>query len=392
MKAVYLDNGATSFPKAPGVAESMSNYLINIGCNINRGTYETSFEAENVVFETRELICTLFNFDKPENVVFTKNITESLNVLIKGLLKEGDHVILSSMEHNAVMRPIHSLLTNGIQFSRVTCNALGELNPEDLKTHIKSNTKAVIMTHASNVCGTILPLEEIGDICKKEGLFFIIDSAQTAGFLDIDYKKLKADAIAFTGHKSLLGPQGIGGFIINDKLVNTISSLIEGGTGSLSEYEIQPNYMPDKFEAGTMNIPGIYGLNTSLKYILDLGTPSIREKELYLLSKFIQEIKNMDQVKIIGKQETHGRTGLVSLAFPSYDHAQISYMLYKDFGIMTRCGLHCAPFAHKTLNTFPDGTVRFSFSHFNTVEEINYTIDCIHKIIKNLPPNYNSAK
>ncbi|MCT4618456.1 MAG: aminotransferase class V-fold PLP-dependent enzyme [Marinisporobacter sp.] len=379
MKEIYLDNGATSFPKAPEVAESMVNYLKTIGCNINRGAYTSSFEAENIVFETRELFCELFRFDKSENVVFTKNITESLNVLIKGVLRKNDHVIVSSMEHNAVMRPIHALEDAGITFSRVPCDELGQLNAEDIKQYITPNTKAVVMTHASNVCGTVLPLEEIGKICKKHGVYFIVDTAQTAGFLEIDYKKLGADAIAFTGHKGLLGPQGIGGFIINDALAEYMNPLIEGGTGSLSEYEKQPCYMPDKFEAGTMNIPGIYGLNTALKYILKTGIDAIREKELFLVKRFLEKLKNIPDIRIIGKKDIEGRTAVVSIDLPKYDNGQISYRLYKEFGIMTRCGLHCAPSAHKTLKTFPDGTVRFSFSHFNTEEEVDFTIDSIYK-------------
>lgn len=382
MNSVYLDNAATSFPKAIGVSKSISNYLDNVGCNVNRGAYTSSFEAENVVFETRELICKLFNFDKEENVVFTKNITESLNILIKGLIKKGDHVIVSSMEHNAVMRPINSLTKKGVEFSRVQCSVFGELNASDLIKHIKPNTKAVIMTHASNVCGTILNLEEVGRICRENDIFFIIDSAQTAGFLNLDYKKLSADAIAFTGHKSLLGPQGIGGFVVSDKLVDQMTTFIEGGTGSLSEYEIHPDYMPDKFEAGTLNIPGIYGLNASLKYLFEEGIDSIREKELNLLNTFLERVNNIENIKLIGKSGIKGRTALASIDFKEYDNAAISYNLCKNFGIMTRCGLHCAPFAHKTLGTFPSGTIRFSLSHFNTMNEVNYTIDSINKCLK----------
>lgn len=384
MNSVYFDNAATSFPKAIGVSKSISNYLDNIGCNINRGAYSSSFEAENIVFETRELICKLFNFDKEENVVFTKNVTESLNILIKGLIKKGDHVIVSSMEHNAVMRPINSLAKKGVEFSRVKCSVFGELNTSDLIKYIKPNTKAVIMTHASNVCGTILNLKEVGKICRDNNILFIIDSAQTAGFLDVDYKKLNADAIAFTGHKSLLGPQGIGGFIVNDKLVDRMSTFIEGGTGSLSEYEIHPEYMPDKFEAGTLNIPGIYGLNASLKYLFEEGIDSIREKELTLLNVFLEKVNNIENIKLIGKNGIEERTALASIDFKEYDNAAISYKLYKDFDIMTRCGLHCAPVAHKTLGTFPNGTVRFSFSHFNTIDEVNYTIDSINKCLKEI--------
>lgn len=382
MGKIYLDNGATSFPKAPGVSESITDYLTNIGCNINRGAYESSFMAENIVYETRELLCELFNYHKPENVIFTKNITESLNVLIKGLCREDAHIIVSSMEHNAVMRPLNFLKNIGLEYTKIECNEEGVLDSKDILKHIKENTKAVIMTHASNVCGTILKLEEVGRICNENGIIFIIDTAQTAGFCKVDYDALKADAIAFTGHKGLLGPQGIGGFIINEKLVEKMNTFIEGGTGSLSEYEIQPEYMPDKFEAGTMNIPGIYGLNAALKYIFKEGINSIKEKELYLLESFLNQVSDIQDIRIIGKRTLQERTALVSLDFPNHDNGEISYRLYKEFGIMTRCGLHCAPSAHKTLKTFPSGTVRFSFSHFNTLSEVNYTVNSIKKCVK----------
>lgn len=382
MNLVYLDNGATSFPKAAGVAESMSNYILNVGCNVNRGVYSGAHEAQKVLFETRELICDLFNFDKTENVVFTKNITESLNVIIKGLLNPGDHVLVSSMEHNAVMRPLSSLKKNGVEFSRIQCNNHGSLDSSIIEQSIRPNTKAIIMTHASNVCGTILPLVEIGEICKKNNLFFIIDSAQTAGFLDIDYKKLNADAIAFTGHKGLLGPQGMGGFIINDDLASVVAPLIEGGTGSMSNSEDQPNYMPDKFEAGTMNLPGIFGLNASLKYLKEIGIKEIRETELLLAKRFIDKVNSMENVKIAGINGVEGRTAVVSLDFQNFDNSEIAFTLSNDFCIMTRCGLHCAPSAHMTLNTFPQGTVRFSFSHFNTEAQVDYAIDSINKSIK----------
>lgn len=380
MKYTYLDNGATSYPKAPGVAENMSDYILNIGTNVGRGAYDLSYKAENIVYETRELICQLFNFNKPENVIFTKNITESMNVLIKGLLKEGDHVIVSSMEHNAVMRPLNSL-KDKVEFTKVKCNILGELEIENVISSIKPNTKAIIMSHASNVCGTILELEKVGQICKDNNIFFIIDSAQTAGFLDIDFQKLNADAIGFTGHKSLLGPQGIGGFIVNDKMVNEMNTIIEGGTGSLSDSEIQPDYMPDKFESGTLNIPGIYGLHTSLKYLLDYGLNNIRENEIQLLDKFLEGISKINNIKPIGKRTPNGRTAVVSIDFIHNDNGLVAHELSKEYNIMTRSGLHCAPSAHKTLGTFPQGTVRFSLSHFTTLKEIEYSIDCINNIV-----------
>ncbi len=380
MKYVYLDNGATSFPKAPGVAESISDYILNVGTNVNRGAYSSSYNAENIVYETRELLCELFKFNKPENVIFTKNITESMNVLIKGLLKENNHVIVSSMEHNAVMRPLNSL--KNVEYTKVICDETGQLNIEDVEKAIKTNTKAIIMTHASNVCGTILDLEKVGQLCKKHNLFFIIDSAQTAGYLNLDFQKLNADAIGFTGHKSLLGPQGIGGFIVNDRINKEMTTLIQGGTGSLSDTEIQPDYMPDKFEAGTLNIPGIYGLNAALKYLLKIGVKSIQENETKLLDKFLNGVLNIENIKVIGKTTTNNRTGILSIDFIKDDNGMISHELSKEYGIMTRSGMHCAPSAHKTLGTFPQGTVRFSVSHFTTMEEIDYTIDCINKIVK----------
>lgn len=380
MKELYMDNGATSFPKAPGVAESVFKYLTHIGANINRGSYSNSFEAENVVFETRELLCTLFGFDKPENVVFTKNITESLNVLIKGLFKSGDHVIVSSMEHNAVMRPLSALEEKGVTFSRVLCKNDGSMDYKELLPLILPNTKGVVMTHASNVCGTILNLKEVGRICKEKDLRFIVDTAQTAGAIKIDFDDLCADAIAFTGHKGLLGPQGIGGFLVRDDLADELSTFIEGGTGSLSDTEIQPSYMPDKFEAGTPNVPGIYGLNASLKYLQKVGILEIYEKEMQLMSVFLERLMNMPDIGIIGKKNTEGRTGIISIDFKTQDNAEMAHRLSSEFGIMTRSGMHCAPSAHKTLGTFPRGTVRFGLSHFLEEADILYVVDLLSKL------------
>ncbi|HZH94211.1 MAG TPA: aminotransferase class V-fold PLP-dependent enzyme [Tissierellaceae bacterium] len=381
MKRVYLDNGATSFPKAPGVAEAMMDYIVNNGANVGRGIYETSFHAENIVFDTREKLAKLFNFKDPANVVFTKNITESLNIVLKGLLREDDHVIVSSMEHNAVMRPLNSLGKRGVTFSRVQCNQVGELNPEDILGQIKSSTRAIVMTHASNVCGTILDLEEVGKICRENGLIFIVDAAQTAGFMDVDYNGLNADVIAFTGHKSLLGPQGMGGFAIGEDLARDIDTFMEGGTGSLSDKEIQPEYMPDKLEAGTPNIPGIFGLNAALNYLEERGIENLRKVEMNLVQEFLDGLKKIEGIEIIGKKSITGRTGVVSTDFPGRDNADISFRLNEEYGIATRCGMHCAPSAHETLKTFPRGTVRFSFSHFNTREEVEYTLEAIKKLV-----------
>lgn len=382
MKRVYLDNAATAYPKAPGVGDAMKHFVDDIGCNVKRGVYKSSLSAEEVVFETRELICRFFNFDKPENVVFTMNITQSLNFILKGLLRPGDHCIVSSMEHNAVMRPLMQLAETGVEFSRVQCDTFGRLDVKDISGHIKDNTKAVIMTHASNVCGTVLPLFEVGEICRDKGLLFIIDSAQSAGVLKVDYKQLNADAIAFTGHKGLLGPQGIGGFMISDRMAKEMNTLVAGGTGSVSEKEEQPEYMPDKFEPGTPNLPGIFGLNAALKYVEGIGIENIWSKEMILAKSFINEVINIKDIVAAGLEDIMGRTGVVSLDFTDRDNGEIAYELDKSYGIMTRCGLHCAPSAHKTIGTFPHGTVRFSFSHFNTADQIRYAVDAINKILK----------
>lgn len=382
MKKVYLDNGATSYPKAPGVADIMFNYIVNIGCNINRGGYKSAYSAAEVVLDTRESLCRLFNFKDSKNVIFTQNITQSLNFIIKGFLKPGDHCVVTSMEHNAVMRPIVQLVKNGVEFSRVQCDSKGILEPKDLLKHIKDNTKAVIITHASNVCGTILPIKDIGRICKENGIKFVVDSAQTAGSVLVDMEDMAIDALAFTGHKGLLGPQGIGGFIVTDEMSELMEPLISGGTGSMSDSEEVPPFMPDKFECGTINIPGVFGLNAALKYIEKEGIENIRKRELELTNLFINGIKDIDKAMLVGIDGIAGRTAVVSIDCINRDNAEVSYLLDKDYGIMTRCGLHCAPSAHKTLDTFPQGTVRFSFSHFNTQNEIEYAIDALNKILK----------
>lgn len=384
MKRIYLDSGATSYPKAPGVGDALKRFIDDIGSNVNRSGYTGSLAAEEIVFETREMLGRLFNFDLSANIIFTMNITYGLNFLLKGLLKPGHHCIVSSMEHNAVMRPLMQLKEKGVEFSRVMCDEAGRLDPAKLYNHIKPNTKAVIVTHASNVCGTVLPVGEIGRICEEKGLIFIIDTAQTAGILDIDFKKLKADAIAFTGHKGLLGPQGVGGFLITEKIARSMDALISGGTGSLSEYEQQPPYMPDKFEAGTLNLPGIYGLHAALGYIEEIGTDAIREKELQLTGMLLEGLYSIKGVHIAGLKKPSGRTAVVSADFKGLDNADVAYRLDRYYSIKTRCGLHCAPSAHRTLNTFPRGTVRFSPGHFNTKEDIETTLFSVNEILKDL--------
>lgn len=382
MKRTYLDNGATSFPKAPGVAEAINNYILNVGTNVGRGAYAEAFETESVVFETRELIANLFGAEDSKNVVFTKNVTESLNVLLHGFLKAGDHVIISSLEHNAMMRPLVEMEHKGVTFTRVVPNENGQFDISDLNQALKPETKLIAMVHASNVFGTLLDLEPVGAFAKQNNLRFIVDAAQTAGFMDINMKTLHADAIAFTGHKSLLGPQGIGGFVISDDFAEQVKSLIQGGTGSKSDSEKQPEYMPDKFESGTPNTIGIIGLHASIQFILEKGLDSIRAHELELTKALIEGLNAIPEVKIIGTQDLNHRTPVVSIDTPEHDSAMVSYALTSTYGINNRCGMHCAPSAHKTMGTFPQGTIRFSFGFANTMEDVHTTLNALKEILK----------
>ena len=379
MQKIYLDQAATSFPKAPGTADAVYRYMTECGCSVSRGGYAGAYSAEELVYDTRVLLCRLFGCDEtdPKKVVFTKNVTESLNVLLKGLLRPGDHVLVSSMEHNAVMRPLGQLAKQGIRVTRVPCAGDGSMDPADLETRIEKDTRAVIMLHASNVCGTVLPIEKTGRFCKEHGLIFIVDAAQTAGILDIDIEKMCIDALAFTGHKGLLGPQGIGGFILNRRLAEQLEPLLSGGTGSVSHTEELPWSMPDRFEAGTPNLPGIAGLNSSLKWLKERGTASLYEHELLLTRHFLDAIRPLEDqglLRIIGIEPVKqlflpDRVGVVSVQTLKHDLSEIAYQLDSQYGIQTRVGLHCAPSAHKTLGTYPTGTIRFSFGWANTFDE-----------------------
>lgn len=381
MRKVYLDNGSTSFPKAPGVAEAMSHFITEVGCNISRGGYETAYDLGDTIFETRSMLCRMFNFSEEKYVVFTPSVTYSLNFVIKGLLKSGDHVIMSSMEHNAVARPCQSLKDFGVEVTIVPCDRDGVLDIDAFKNSFKENTKLVVMSHASNVCGTVLDAEEVGKICKEKGVFFVLDAAQSAGVINIDFEKFNLSALCLTGHKGLLGPQGTGALLLRHELAEALDPVISGGTGSASHLLTMPEFMPDKFEAGTLNLPGIIGLNASLEYIHRVGIDTIFETEKQLAQLFIEEIDKLPNVKIIGVRDWNKRVGTVSLDFESIDNAEVSFILDSEYGIMTRCGLHCAPLAHQTLGTYPQGTVRFAFGHKNTEEDVEYAVSAIRKIL-----------
>ena len=383
MDYIYLDNASTSFPKAPTVATAMSDYITNRGININRGSYALAYDVEDIIYTTRQRLNTLFNGHDPSHVIFTQNVTMSLNIVIKGLLKAGDHVLVSSMEHNAVMRPLTQLLDKDITFDTIPCDSTGYIQMESIEPLIRPNTVALIINHASNVCGTIQPLESIGPICKAHNLQFIVDAAQTAGVIPIDVKACHIDALCFTGHKGLLGPQGIGGIILTKEMAQTLTPLIAGGTGSFSHLETMPTHMPDAFEAGTLNLPGIIGLNEGLAYIESQGMENIHNHELALTQSFLEGLQSIDGINIVGKQNIQDRTAVVSITIDGMDPASIAYELESNYHIMTRVGLHCAPRAHQTLETYPEGTVRFSFGYANTHKDVETALSALHRIVKN---------
>ena len=382
MNYIYLDNASTTFPKAPTVATAMSDYITNRGININRGSYALAYDVEDIIYTTRQRLHPLFNGHDPAHVIFTQNVTMSLNMVIKGLLKAGDHVLVSSMEHNAVMRPLTQLLDKGITFDTIPCDSTGSIQMDSIEPLIRPNTVALIINHASNVCGTIQPLESIGPICKAHNLQFIVDAAQTAGVIPIDVKACHIDALCFTGHKGLLGPQGIGGIILTKEMAQTLTPLIAGGTGSFSHLETLPTHMPDAFESGTLNLPGIIGLNEGLAYIESQGMENIHNHELALTQAFLEGLQSIDGINIVGKQNIQDRTAVVSITIDGMDPANIAYELESTYHIMTRVGLHCAPRGHQTLRTYPEGTVRFSFGYANTHKDVESALSALNTIVK----------
>lgn len=377
MNKIYLDQASTSFPKATSVAQAVYDYLSGSAVNVNRGGYRTAYSVEEQIFETREQLLELFHFDsgKSKNVIFTENVTASLNILLKGLLKPGDHVLVTAMEHNAVMRPLVQLQKQGIMFDRIPCTSDGSLLLDKAEALLRPSTKLLVCLHASNVCGTMMPTQEIGSFCQKHRLLFILDTAQTAGTIGIDMEKFHIDALAFTGHKGLRGPQGIGGFLIRSELAPQMEPLFSGGTGSASHSEEVPAFLPDRFEPGTPNIPGILGLHAALSDLKKQSIKKIRQHELMLTQYFIDGILDMDpdekKLRLIGKKNTDNRCAVVSIQTLHVDMAQVAFELDNTYGIMTRAGLHCAPNAHRTLGTYPEGTLRFSFGPETTMSDVD---------------------
>ncbi|MDI9494786.1 MAG: aminotransferase class V-fold PLP-dependent enzyme [Bacillota bacterium] len=375
---IYLDNAATSFPKPSSVYESVMKAMKVYGANPGRGSHAMAIEGARIIYETRELLADLFNLDDPLRVIFTFNATDSLNMAIKGILKRGDHVVTTEMEHNSVLRPIKELEKSGVENTIVKCGTDGSINVYDLEKAIRDNTKLIVTTHVSNLTGTIFPAEEIGKVCRAYKIPYLLDASQSAGVLTIDMKKYNISFLAVPGHKGLLGPQGTGALLINSDI--EVKQLKEGGTGSQSASLDHPNFYPDKLEAGTHNLPGIAGLNAGLKYILKRGTESIYSHEKNLLDIFITELKKNPKIKIYGPESIEDRIGVVPINIEGMDSSEVANILDREYGIAVRPGLHCAPLAHKAIGTEKLGAVRFGVGPFNKKKDIMAAVKALKEL------------
>lgn len=375
---IYLDNAATSFPKPPQVALRMNEYVAQVGATINRSVYGPAQEAGLVTLRLRERLCRILGYNgRPTHAVLTSGCTMSLNMILQGWLRPGDHCIVSAMEHNAVMRPLTAM---GIDFDRIPCNAEGFLDPEDIRSLVRPNTKLLVMAHGSNVSGSVQDAFAVGRICKEYGIPFVLDVAQTAGHISVDFDGFGCSAMAVPGHKGLLGPSGIGAMLLSPEFAKELRPLLTGGTGSASHTELQPEFLPDKFESGTPNLPGIYGWEAGLTFLEEQTIGKIRNHDIACMEHFLSGLSNIDGVQLIGTKDTARRVGVFALDFPGQDNAMIGDRLEQEFGILTRCGLHCAPNAHKTLGTFPQGVVRLSFGWATTTQEIDHALYALKTI------------
>jgi cysteine desulfurase family protein len=380
---IYFDNAATSWPKPPRVKEAMVRFMDEIGANPGRSGHLLSIEAARVLHETREALSLCFHVKDSSRIVFTQNATESINLGLKGLLKPKDHVITSSMEHNSVMRPLRDLEKKGIELSIVPCSPKGILDPVEVENKIRYNTRMVVLNHASNVTGTLLPVREVGVIARNHDLLFLVDAAQTAGVYPIDMEEDRIDLLAFTGHKSLYGPQGTGGLVLGIRVKEKeMVPLKQGGTGSRSEFEEQPDFLPDCFESGTPNSVGIAGLLAGIQFVLEKGIEQIHKHEINLIQKLIDGLKEFPEVRLYGPENGLDRTATLSFNVAHLSPSEVAFRLEREFGILCRPGLQCAPAVHRTIGTFPEGTVRFSLSYFNSEEQVDQALQAMNHFFR----------
>lgn len=382
----YLDNAATSWPKPPAVGEAMLHYLNHVGANPGRSGHRLAAEAARVVYAAREAVADLFGAPDPLRVVFGANVTEALNLAMCGLLRPGDHVITSSMEHNSVMRPLRALERKGIGVTVAGCSPEGFLDPASIEAAVRPDTRMIVLNHASNVVGTLLPLAEAGQIARRHGLLLLADVAQTAGAFPIDMQAGAIDLLAFTGHKSLYGPMGTGGLVIGERVdPSHLEPLKRGGTGSRSEREEQPNFLPDACESGTPNAVGLAGLEAGIRWVLQRGVEAIRAHEMALAQQLIEGLRAIPRVTVYGGLDAARQTATVSFNIRDIEPSEVGLRLDDEYGILCRVGLHCAPAAHRTLGTFPAGTVRFGLAALNTTECVRAALGAVRQLAKGAP-------
>jgi cysteine desulfurase/selenocysteine lyase len=379
---IYLDNAATSWPKPSCVIEAISEVLEQAGGNPGRSGHRLSIAAARIIYDTREEIAQFFHVSDPLCVIFTGNATHAINLALKGLLKPGDHVVTSSMEHNAVMRPLRELEKSGVRLSVVQCASDGTIDVHDVIKAVNSRTRLVAIVHASNVVGTILPVSEIAAVARNAGALLLVDAAQTAGLVPINMETTGIDLLAFTGHKELQGPPGIGGLVIGERVdVSSFEPLFRGGTGSRSEFEQQPEELPDKFESGTPNLVGIAGLKAALQWLKERGTETAYAHIKLLTRTLIDGLASLPGITIYGTKDPERSVGIVSLTVAGKHVSEIALRLDEEHDILCRVGLHCAPAAHRTIGSFPEGTVRLAPGLFTTLEDIYATIEAVKRII-----------
>ena len=377
---IYFDNAATSWPKPPGVVEAMVHFMDDVGANPGRSGHRLSVEAGRIVYDAREAVAELFNAPDPLRVVFGLNVTEALNLALRGLLRPGDHVITSSMEHNSMMRPLRALEREGVEVTVVRCSPEGFLDPADVEKALRPNTVMIALNHASNVVGALLPVAEVARIARQHGLLLLVDAAQTAGAYPIDVQADGIDLLGFTGHKSLYGPMGTGGLTIGERVdLARLEPLKRGGTGSRSELEEQPDFLPDMCESGTPNAVGLAGLAAGVRWVLERGVETIRAHEVALTQRLIDGLREIPGVTVYGGLDATHQTATVSFNIAGLEPSEVGLRLDEEYGIMCRVGLHCAPAAHRTIGTFPVGTVRFGLGAFSTVEEIDAALEAVRQ-------------
>lgn len=380
---IYLDNAATCWPKPPQVAEAMVAFMEQVGANPGRSGHRLSVAAGRVVYEAREALAELFHAPDPLRVVFGLNATEALNLALHGLLRPGDHVVTSSVEHNSVMRPLRALERRGVEVTVVPCSPEGSLDPQDVERALRPHTRMVALTHASNVAGTLLPIREVGMATRKHGALFLVDAAQTAGAVPLDMEAEAIDILCFTGHKALLGPMGTGGLVLGERVdASDLKPLKQGGTGSQSEYEEHPDFLPDLGEAGTPNAVGLAGLLAGVRWVQERGVEALRAHEQALTARLLEGLAHIPGVTIYGPRDAARQTGTLSFNVDGLEPSEVGLMLDEEHGILCRVGLHCAPAAHRTLGTFPQGTVRFALGPFNSPEEVDAAVDAVRAIAR----------